>query len=130
MMIVFDTDILIDHFHDHAAATALIRTALLNRETLIISIATVAEILAGMRPGEEKKTEALLSLFQIHPADENIARIAGDYLNKYARGRHLDLGDALIAATAQDTGAMLYTRNIRHYPMDDIVVKAPYKRGK
>jgi predicted nucleic acid-binding protein len=34
-----------------------------------------------------------------------------------------------VAATAQVTGFELYTRNVRHYPMGDIRVKAPYTRG-
>lgn len=129
-MIVIDTDILIDHFHDNADATALIRTALLNRESIIISVASVAELLAGMRSGEEERTEALISLFRVQPADEKIARIAGSYLNQFARKSRIDLGDAIIAATAKSVNAILYTRNIRHYPMDDIEVKVPYERGK
>ena len=101
---VIDTDILIDHFHDNQAATDFIRNALRQGETLIISVATIAEILAGIRPGEEEKTEALFSLFQIHPADEELAREAGRYLNRFAARHRIDLGDAFIAATAKTTG--------------------------
>jgi hypothetical protein len=129
-MILLDTDILIDHFHGHEAAKNLIRETLLSGETLGISVATVAEILAGMRPGEEDKTEALLSLFQIIAADESTARLAGSYLNQYAAKQRFDLGDALIAATTQLNGAILHTRNTQHYPMNDITVKVPYERGK
>ena len=126
---VIDTDILIDHFHGNIAATAFIEEILLSGKRLFVSVATVAEILAGIRPGEEEATEALLSLFDVYPADESLARIAGAYLNQYAATHRLDLGDALTAATAQMTGSELYTRNVRHYPMDDIVVKIPYQRG-
>jgi predicted nucleic acid-binding protein len=126
---VIDTDILIDHFHGHAAATTLIEDALLAGQPVFISIAAVAEILAGMRPSEEEDTEALLSLFSIFPADETLARIAGAYLNQYAASHGLDLGDAFTAATAKLTASELYTRNVRHYPMNDIIVKAPYERG-
>jgi predicted nucleic acid-binding protein len=128
-MMVIDTDILIDHFHGNAAATAFIEDALLAGDHLFISVAAVAEILAGMRPGEEEDTEALLSLFDTYPADEALARMAGAYLNQYAASHQLDLGDAFTAATAHMTGSELYTRNVRHYPMSDIVVKAPYQRG-
>jgi predicted nucleic acid-binding protein len=127
---VVDTDILIDHFHGNAQATAFVRNALLRGEALVISIATVSELLAGMRPGEEDDTNALLSLFTILSADESVARVAGSYLNRYSRQHRLDLGDALVAATAQATESTLYTRNLRHYPMSDIVVKAPYERGR
>jgi hypothetical protein len=126
---VIDTDILIDHFHGVPAATDFIRESLLAGKELFISVATVAEILAGARPGEQEATEALLSLFTIVPADQPLARAAGAYLNQYAARQRLDLGDALIAATAQATESELYTRNVRHYPMSDIVVKTPYERG-
>jgi predicted nucleic acid-binding protein len=127
---VIDTDILIDHFHRVAQATAFIRSELLAGETLIISAATVAELLAGMRSGEEEATEALLSLFQVLAADETVARTAGGYLNRFARAERIDLGDAFVAATARVTGSALYTRNARHYPMSDISVVVPYVRGQ
>ena len=128
-MFILDTDILIDHFHGNPDATVFVRQNLLAGEKLVISVVSVAEILAGMRMGEEEDTEALLSLFEIYPADEKVARIAGSYLNQFARTQHLDLGDALIAATAQITGGVLFTRNLHHYPMVDIHVVAPYERG-
>jgi len=31
---------------------------------------------------------------------------------------------------AHATGETLYTRNLRHYPMSEIVVEAPYERGR
>lgn len=127
---VVDTDILIDHFHGHKSATEFVRDALLQGHTLYISVATVAEIRAGMRSGEEDATEALFSLFTVYSADEPLARVAGDYLRQYAREYHLDLGDALIAATANLTASALYTRNVRHYPMNDIQVVVPYQRGR
>lgn len=127
---VIDTDILIDHFHGNVQATSFVRDALLREQTLYISVATVAELLAGMRPGEEEATNALLSLFRVYPADEAVGRVAGTFLSQYGRNFRLDLGDALVAATAQVTGGTLYTRNLRHYPMASIAVEAPYGRGR
>jgi predicted nucleic acid-binding protein len=87
----------------------LLEGALLAGQPVFISIAAVAEILAGMRPSEEEDTEALLALFSIFPADETLARIAGAYLNQYAASHGLDLGDAITAATAKVIGSELYT---------------------
>ena len=127
---VVDTDILIDHFYGNALATKFIREALLGGDEPVISIATVAEMLAGMRAGEAEATESLLSLFRLYPADKSVARMAGSFLNRYGRQHKLDLGDALIAATAYATGSTLYTRNVRHYPMSEIAVEVPYERGR
>lgn len=128
-MMVIDTDVLIDHFHNNRLATAFIQQTVLEGKTIFISVVTVTEILAGLRSGEENATEALLSLFTIRNVDENIARMAGYYLNQYRKSHKIDLGDALIAATAKTTGSALYTRNSRHYPMLDIDVRIPYQRG-
>ncbi|MFH1636241.1 MAG: type II toxin-antitoxin system VapC family toxin [Chloroflexota bacterium] len=129
-MILIDTDIVIDHFHGHQAALDHLSDALAAGETLAVSVVTVTELLGGMRAGEEDRTERLLDMFYIIDVNEAISRTAGFYLRQYRRSHNMDFGDALIAATAQDTVAILYTRNIRHYPMDDITVKLPYKRGK
>jgi predicted nucleic acid-binding protein len=127
---VIDTDVLIDHFHNVQAATDYIARSLLADGELFISSVSVAEILAGMRPGEEELTEALFDLFTVQPADEEVARIAGAYLHLFARTYRLELGDALIAATAKILGAELITRNTRHYPMTDIIIREPYSRGR
>ncbi len=129
-MRLIDTDVLIDHFHNVQAATNYIAEALLTDSELFISSVSVAEILAGIRPGEEIATEELLGLFTIWPTDEAVARMAGNYLKQFARRNKLELGDALIAATAKILNADLITRNIKHYPMTDIVILAPYQRGR
>ena len=45
---------------------------------------------------------------------------AGIYLRQFHRSHGLDIGDALIAATAAVHGCALWTRNHKHYPMKDI----------
>lgn len=82
-----------------------------------------------MRSGEEAKTEDLLSLFVIVDINESIARQAGFYLRQFRRSHHVDLGDALIAATAKWLEIAVVTRNEKHYPMDDVVISVPYQRG-
>ncbi|MCI0475262.1 MAG: type II toxin-antitoxin system VapC family toxin [Anaerolineales bacterium] len=129
-MRLVDTDILIDHFHGVVAATEYIADALLSDGELFISVVSVTEILAGMRTGEEAKTEELFALFTIQPVNETIARAAGKYLNQFAASHRLELGDSIIAATARSLNAELITRNVKHYPMGDLIVRAPYERGR
>ena len=86
--------------------------------------------MAGMRPNEDERTEKLLRLLTLITVDEAIGRKAGEYLNWFGRSHHLELGDALIAASAFATGAELITRNIKHYPMEDIRIISPYERGR
>ncbi len=95
-----------------------------------ISIVTVTELLGGMRSGEEVQTERLLALFDILPIDEAVGRKTAVYLRAFRRSHRIDFGDALIAATVFLYGAELFTRNVKHYPMTDIVVTVPYERGR
>ena len=64
-MRLIDTDVLIDHFHGIEAATAYIANALLADGELFISVVSVAEVLAGMRPEEEADTEELFRLTEL-----------------------------------------------------------------
>jgi predicted nucleic acid-binding protein len=128
-MNLIDTDILIDHFHQHSAATQLINALVDTSDPLAISVVTLTELLAGMRSGEEEKTEGLLNLFVLLPIDEPVGRQASVYLRTFRGSHKIDFGDALIAATARLQGAKLFTRNKKHYPMDDITVTVPYMRG-
>ena len=129
-MKLIDTDIAIDHFHGNQSALEFFAQALTSGDPLYISVVTLTELLAGMRSGEEELTEKLLSLFTVIDVDNAIGRKAGEYLRQYSRSHKLDLGDALIAATTAMMGAELVTRNIKHYPMKDIQVIAPYERGR
>lgn len=129
-MRLIDTDIVIDHFHGHAATLEYFAESLAAGEELAISVVTVAEVLAGLRPGEEERTERLLQLFSIQDVNEAIGRQASLYLRQFRLSHRLELGDALIAATALHHGAQLITRNLKHYPMTDITVVTPYERGR
>ncbi len=128
-MKLIDTDIAIDHFHGHRETLEYFTRALLDGEILAMSVVGLTEIVAGMRVGEQERTEKLFQLFTIIDVDERIARKAGEYLNQYRISHRLELADAIVAATAHMIGAELVTRNVQDYPMQDIQVLAPYERG-
>ena len=112
-MKLIDTDIAIDHFHGNQSAHDFFAQTLASGDALYISVITLTELLAGMRSGEEELTEKLLSLFTVIDVDNAIGRKAGEYLRRYSRSHNVDLGDALIAATAAMMEAELVTRNIK-----------------
>jgi predicted nucleic acid-binding protein len=129
-MRLIDTDIAIDHFHGHRETLEYFTQTLLDGEILAISVISLTEILAGMRAGEQERTEKLFALFTIIDVDDQIARKAGEYLNEFRKSHRMELADAMIAATAQVAGAELVTRNVQDYPMQDVQVAVPYERGK
>jgi predicted nucleic acid-binding protein len=54
------------------------------------------------------------------PIDAALGRQAGEYLRRYRKSHAVELGDALIAASAVANGAQLWTRNRKHYPLPEL----------
>ena len=81
---------------------------------------TIAELWHGVRPHEQKALEDLFNLMTTIPIEAEVGRRAGEYLRQYAKSHRIELGDALIAATAAIHKVELWTRNRRHYPTKDV----------
>lgn len=116
--LLVDTAILIDHLNGRPEARRVLAQLTQESEGLYASVLTKIEVLAGMRPSEEKATWTLFTLFHWVPLDEPIAERAGELSRQYRR-RHpgIDLPDYVIAATAEILRATLVTRNTKHFPM-------------
>jgi predicted nucleic acid-binding protein len=87
----------------------------------LCSLVTVAELWHGARPHEQKTLRAMFAAVTCIAIDLEIGERAGEYLRQYAKSHHVELGDALIGATASIHNALLWTRNRRHYPMKEII---------
>jgi predicted nucleic acid-binding protein len=91
-----------------------------NSTALFCSPVTIAELWHGARPQEVQALEAFFAAINHVPIDAQIGQRAGDFLRQFAESHHLELGDALIAASASVHNLTLWTRNRRHYPMKTI----------
>jgi len=81
----------------------------------------MAELWAGARPKEHEALDNLFTALRCAAIDREAGRRAGTYLRRYRRSHGVEVADALIAASAVENGAALWTRNRRHYPMKEIV---------
>jgi predicted nucleic acid-binding protein len=89
--------------------------------TLSISALNVAEIYAGVHPGEETATESFLSAFDCFDINAKTGRMAGELRNKWAhKGRTLALADTVIAAAAIENHCVLMTDNRKDFPMPEL----------
>jgi len=79
-----------------------------------------AEIWRGARGSEEKTIAALFAALTLIPIDAVVGKRAGEYLASFHASHAMELGDALIAATASVHGLRLWTRNKKHFPMRDV----------
>jgi len=120
--VLIDSDILIEvtRARDHALLARW--SHLGNGDTpLLCSPVTVAELWHGARPGEQSALNALFAAIECVAIDARIGQRAGNYLREFFKSHHVELADALIAATASIHNLQLWTRNRRHYPMKDLV---------
>lgn len=113
---LIDTDVLIRLFRGRASA----RRAIERCEAVQLSAITYMELVQGMRNKDEFR--ALRKTIHDHnweiiPLTENISHRATVYIENHAPSDELELADALIAASAVESGARLMTANIKHYKM-------------
>ena len=112
---LLDTCVVIDFLRGVGPATNFVGSL---AEKPSISVVTVAEVFAGLKSQrEEREARAFFDNCVLLPLLPRIAEAAGEYM-RHLRGSHgVELGDALIAATAEDHGVELATLNVKHFPM-------------
>jgi predicted nucleic acid-binding protein len=121
MTVLIDSDILIDvsRGRDTDLVARWIELGL-SDALIVFSPVTAAELWAGARPVEHALLEALFQALVCVPLDAEVGRRAGEYLRRYRKSHSVELGDALIASSAVASGARLWTRNRKHYPMPEL----------
>ncbi len=111
-----DSDVIIWYMRGNIIA----RNVLDNLDNLTISAITYMELVQGMRNKTELTAlETTLINWQatVLLLNENISEIAIMLVKQFFLSHSLMLGDALIAATALNSGLPLLTANNKHYQM-------------
>jgi len=122
---MIDTDVLIEYLRGSDRAAKFLESL---EGNLIISAISVAELFSGVKGSEEMDAlDQFMLAFQTIPIDDFLARQSGLIRQEYHPSHGVGLADALIAATALEEGAELFTFNRRHYPMVKDV-SLPYNR--
>ncbi|MCK4763021.1 MAG: PIN domain-containing protein [Candidatus Aminicenantes bacterium] len=85
-----------------------------------------AEVVFFMRDKEKEATLSFLSHFKCAPVDREIVDMAGELYRKWNPGFGIDVNDAILAAAVKTGGGKIYTLNVKHYPMADIIVEKPW----
>jgi len=127
MKVVLDASIIIDHVNGRVPqATRLISELVESEDELWSSFVVRTEVLAGMRRGEERRTEALLQLIAWADIGRSESDAAGALGREHMRATPgIDTPDLLVAELALRLGARLLTTNVKHFPMFP-GLKAPY----
>jgi predicted nucleic acid-binding protein len=119
MNLIFDTDVLIDLLRGKDETARQVEKLTEEADELGCSVITVGEIFSGMKGNEEKGTKELLNDLLKETVTEEVAELAG-HLKGKTKSHQLALDDCLIAATALLKGATLVTKNIKHYPFENL----------
>jgi predicted nucleic acid-binding protein len=123
--ILLDSDVIIAWLRGQDPFVRVFPELLGEGQVLAWTPVSVAEIFAGARRREERQLENLFLVLETLALSGPIGRKAGRYLSAYSRSHGVELGDALIAATAHANAVPLWTLNRRHYPMRDIQFFSP-----
>ncbi len=123
--LLLDTDVLIEYLRGRPKAIEYLEGL---TSDLCISVISVAELFAGVEGSEEERSvKQFLLAFAVLPVTERVARLGGLYRRDFGSTHGTGLADALIAATAEESGASLVTFNRRHFPMVSRLT-VPYER--
>lgn len=123
MTVFIDTDVVIEVLRGrNRAFTENWQRLAASQVAILISPITIAEVGAGARPREKDVIARLFAPLICVPIDALIGHRAGEYLLRYARSHNVEIGDALIAASATQSNAALWTRNRKHYPMPELTM--------
>jgi len=112
-MRLVDSDVIIWNWRGRAAAAAVLAA-----EPFAISAVTYMELVQGMRNARELahlKSDMKLWQTRTLPITEAISRRATELVEAHFLSHHLQLADALIAATALEHKLALLTSNVRHF---------------
>jgi len=121
MRLLLDTSVLIDVLRFRHGRGALLAELARGDNTLVTTTLNIAELYAGMRPGEEARTEDFVAALECYELTAAAGRLAGSLKNKYAgKGRTLTLADTIVAAIAMERRCILMTDNRRDFPMPEL----------
>jgi predicted nucleic acid-binding protein len=116
--VLFDTNILIDYLRGIPQA----RVECDRHSDRAVSIVTWMEVMAGSTAANEADARSFLLNFSTLPLDADVAERA--FLLR--RTNRVKLPDAIIQATAEESGRTLITRNTRDFPPGTPGVLIPY----
>jgi predicted nucleic acid-binding protein len=137
-MIVLDTNVLSEAVKPEPNDRAFRWFRAQPRDKLFTTSISEAEILYGLRKmprGEraQEKSAAVRAIFKVDLAgkvlgfDRDAARRYADiYVSRQEAGRPISEFDAMIAAIAQSKGAVLATRNVKHFVDCDVEIIDPW----
>ena len=114
--ILLDTDYVIDFLRGKIESKTQI-VPLLKENRAYLSVLSVYELYAGMRPNEKEATDYFIQACHVEFVTIEIAKSAGiSRFNYRQKGTTLSIVDCIISETARINHHHIATNNKKHYP--------------
>lgn len=121
MSVLIDSDIVIEVLRARDQVILAQWSALADSPApILVSPINVAEVGAGAFAHELQIITRFFAPLTCVAIDQQIGQLTGEYLRQYGKSHNVQIADALIAASAVQNQAALWTRNRKHYPMPDL----------
>lgn len=124
MRLVIDSAFVIDYLRGLPEAHARWGAVFAEGDEPIVNEIVVCEVRAGLLHRDEQRLASFLEPVEFVQPGPDAAMIAGRWRSEaHARGYHLGLADALIAAAAYAGDAVVLTRNVRDFALTPVRVE-------
>lgn len=118
---LLDTSVIIDAINDKKGRREFLRDLIQQGNILACCPINITEVYAGLRPQEEQNTKNFLDTLDLYPLTKPIAEQAGLLKRDHSRkGKTLNLGDVIVAATVLHNRLTLLTDNTKDFPMEGL----------
>ena len=118
---LLDTSALIDFSKGREPARSEILALIAGGDEIAVCPINVAEFYAGIPPDQRPDWDTFFRALGYWHISREAARQAGSIRYDFARqGQPLSTADTLIAAVAQEKGAVIVTNNVKDFPMPGI----------
>lgn len=122
---LLDTTALIDFSKGRESACSRLLQMIHAGDELGVCAINVAEFYAGIPPEKRPTWDEFVDALRYWEISRAAARSAGHFRHDFARqGKVLSTTDALVAAVAQEQGAVIVTNNVKDYPMEGVQILA------
>src|SRR5260370_32302348 len=120
-IVLLDTSVIFDHLNGRYGRTAFLDQLIEQGHVLACCPVNITEVYAGLRPGEEARTQGFIDSLECLPVTPAIARQAGLLRRDWrAKGQTLSYTDVTIAAVALSNQVPLLTDNRKHFPEEGL----------
>jgi predicted nucleic acid-binding protein len=109
-MIVVDTSVWVSVFRRRTTRDAEAFGALLDTDDILLPAPVRTELLGGVRPVHRQALRRILTALPVaYPSDETWKQMDHWAIHGSERGQSFGVGDLLIAAMAQEAGALVWS---------------------